>query len=409
MANIEVARSYSHHLQINSQDQYLPHVKLMFLILIMPGGMAIFHIYTPQAEISASLHSDVLLPCFFSLANSKNELKYVIVTWKCNGVRIAQYMNGEVKSSSRAEMLENDLEMGNASLILRNVNLNDKGDYECQVYEVPNLGKVNMSLKVTAAPQVFLKPPEIAVDRIKLLECHVVGFYPENISVEWWSHSRPLFNMTPLLVYQNPDGTYSTVRHLNYTSLGMNVSEKLSCQVTHESQEGKPIKIPLQICKPVLTLFPQTVSTEGKHDSVCQLKGCFFSKAVIRWIHKNTTIAKYTCMDARVCGSKVVLTVSITKDKMMEDRGALFCEAKIKDFDMLLTQPVTFAHKENGSMLAYILPVVNGVGLSLLVCLACLMYCNPCKMSRERSIYSQHKTAKWSSYSSEVTTETQLL
>uniref|UniRef100_A0A8C4SVX5 Tapasin-related protein-like n=1 Tax=Erpetoichthys calabaricus TaxID=27687 RepID=A0A8C4SVX5_ERPCA len=345
MANVEVVRSYSFHLQINSQDQYLQYVKLIFLLLVMPGAMAIFHIYTPQAEIRASLHSDVFLPCFFSLANSKNELKYVVVTWKCNGVRISQYMNGEVKSSSRAEMLENELKMGNASLILRNVNVNDKGDYECVVYEVPNLGKVNVSLKLTAAPQVFIKPPVIAIDRIKLLECHVVGFYPENISVEWWSHSRPLFNMTPLLVYQNPDGTYSTVRHLNYTSLGMNVGETLSCQVTHESREGNPIKIPLQICEPVLTLFPQTVSIEGKHDIVCQLKGCFFRKAVISWIHKNTTLTKYTCMDTRVCENKVVITVSTTKDKTMEERGELLCEAKIKDFDMLLTQPVTFTHK----------------------------------------------------------------
>ncbi|XP_028672810.2 tapasin-related protein-like [Erpetoichthys calabaricus] len=328
--------------------------------------MAIFHTSTRQPEISASLHSDVLLPCVFSLANSKNELKYVIITWKANGVIIAQYMNGEVKASSRAEMLGSELQMGNASLILRNVSLNDKGDYECEVYEVPNLGTVKVSLKVTAAPQVFLNPKVIGFDRPVALECHAVGFYPPgNISVEWWSGSRPLPNQIPLQLYQIQDGSYRTVRHHIYTSFGMVVNDTLSCRVTHESQGGKPIVVPLQVCKPVMTVSPQTVTRGGKHNIVCKLEGCF-SNAVISWINKNKSIKQYTCMSTWDCVN------IITGEKKMDEFDELFCKAEVEGFDMNITQPVKIINQGGDRCPWITILVLFGVLLIISFCRVCL-------------------------------------
>uniref|UniRef100_A0A8C4SN39 Ig-like domain-containing protein n=1 Tax=Erpetoichthys calabaricus TaxID=27687 RepID=A0A8C4SN39_ERPCA len=91
----------------------------------------------------------VLLPCTFSVKNSNNGLKFVIITWKRNGIQLAQYQAETMKDTSRAALLINELPKGDASLLLRNVTISDEGDYECEVHEAPNTRSGNVSLKIT--------------------------------------------------------------------------------------------------------------------------------------------------------------------------------------------------------------------------------------------------------------------
>uniref|UniRef100_A0A8C4SL03 Ig-like domain-containing protein n=1 Tax=Erpetoichthys calabaricus TaxID=27687 RepID=A0A8C4SL03_ERPCA len=113
------------------------------------SAVAKFEFSTPQSEVSTFLHTSVFLPCYFTVAKSRNGLNFVIVNWRHNDLELAQYMDDEVKTKTgRVVLLESELHRGNASLILKDVAISDEGNYECEVIEAPNIASGKIRLKV---------------------------------------------------------------------------------------------------------------------------------------------------------------------------------------------------------------------------------------------------------------------
>ncbi|XP_039620443.1 uncharacterized protein LOC120536180 [Polypterus senegalus] len=306
-------------------------------ILLLSVTEAKFSISMPQSELISPLHTNVLLPCFFTLANSKHGLKYVIVTWKQNNIELAKYREGKVKSTSKVTLLESQLQRGNASLLIKNVTVGDEGHYLCEVYEVPNLSKGSVQLRVTVPPVVSLNPPMAEKGKSVTLKCHVEKFYPEVISIRWKRGTKCLDSQEPSKISRNPEGTFSAMSFYNYTSIYEGLSENISCIVKHQSKEGHKVEIPLQICKPTLTVPVKTLHRGKKQKVMCKLQGCLFNKATVSLKRNGKTLSKSQCWDVKQCVSKTEFVPSTSDGKMH-----FTCEAVIEGLNTSVAKHVTF-------------------------------------------------------------------
>ncbi|KAL1268026.1 hypothetical protein QQF64_033389 [Cirrhinus molitorella] len=106
-----------------------------------------------------NLAEDVVLDCRF-LSNSGNEqFSDVSITWlkdTLSGVvyeykkKEAQLQGQNTQFKNRAELFSNAISMGNASLLLRNVKLEDEGVYRCSVTAPKVSGTTSVNLRVAA-------------------------------------------------------------------------------------------------------------------------------------------------------------------------------------------------------------------------------------------------------------------
>ncbi|XP_028670844.2 titin-like isoform X1 [Erpetoichthys calabaricus] len=349
--------------------------KVLF-ILLLPEVLAKFQFSIPHPEVSASLHTDVLLPCTFSVKNSNNGLKFVIITWKRNGIQLAQYQAETMKDTSRAALLINELPKGDASLLLRNVTISDEGDYECEVHEAPNTRSGNVSLKITATPKVFVKPSLLLVDEENLLECLVEGFYPRNISLEWFKDSISLPMQEPLHFKNNSDGTFSVVNHYNYTPTSSDIGGNLTCQVTSGSQLRHMVEIPFQICKLTIDVSPRTL-IKGKEEKVtCKLNGCHFSRANVSWKRNNRTFTVMQCRGTKECESETTFKISTAPQKDVD----YSCEAEVDGLGKPLAERVVLNLQGKGEpsnlMLRIFVHTLLAILLGMVVYMAGQIYHN---------------------------------
>ncbi|XP_051790684.1 tapasin-related protein-like [Erpetoichthys calabaricus] len=147
-------------------------------------------------------------------------------------------------------MVQSELENFNASLLLKQVTIEDGGEYTCEVSETMlETATARVTLKVVALPKVFVKPSLKMPNRSSTLECHVQHFYPRDITIEWVKDSMPLLHQRPLQIEQNGDQTLSTVNRYLYFHETKDVAANISCRVKHESLYGSVKEIPLQFCR----------------------------------------------------------------------------------------------------------------------------------------------------------------
>ncbi|XP_028670840.1 uncharacterized protein LOC114661806 isoform X2 [Erpetoichthys calabaricus] len=309
--------------------------RLLFIPLL-PVVFAKFQFSIPHPEVSASLHADVLLPCTFSVRNTKNGLKFVIITWKRNGVQLAQYKDDAIQNTSRTELLITELSKGDASLLLRNVTVSDEGDYKCEVHEAPNTRSGNVSLKVTASPKVLVKPTLLLVDKENILACQAEGFYPRNISIEWLKDSSSLPKQEPLYFKDNSDGTFSAMSYYNYTPTSSELGGNLTCRVTSGSHLRHVVEIPLKICKLTINVSPKTLMHGEEEKVTCRVDGCHFSKVTVSWKRNERTFTVVHCQGTKECESEATFMMSTAEKKEVN----YSCEAEIEGLGKPLIERV---------------------------------------------------------------------
>uniref|UniRef100_A0A8C4SWT3 CD276 antigen homolog n=1 Tax=Erpetoichthys calabaricus TaxID=27687 RepID=A0A8C4SWT3_ERPCA len=310
--------------------KYVVHCAIMLTMLT--GALAVFTVSSSQREITASFHSDVVLPCFFTLSRMDNGLKYVIISWKHNNTQIEQYKLQQRKSTRKYSMFGEELEKGNASLLIRNVTFQDEGSYECEVYEVPFKSSIHIMLVVMASPVMSLIPNLVMMNQSTLLECHAWGFYPNALSFEWKRNSQPLYSQEPVNLTSNSNGTFSAVSFYNYTPVAGYDTGNISCLVKHESLGQQYVENSVQICKPNLTILPRFLSINEKQNILCKLHGCRFSNATISWKNNGILFSTTECQKVKECVSEANLPLS---------KENIICEAEVEGLK-LKTEPALF-------------------------------------------------------------------
>lgn len=138
-----------------------------------------------------------LISCKFS-SPQLPDLEMIGVVWyqKRQGieVKLIEILGDPPKSSfpSRASISTEKLRHGDASLHLPGVQLEDAGEYRCEVVVTPSKGQGSILLNVVAQPRIslILKQASVKPNKEVTLNCTANHFFPENITIRWEKKSQ---------------------------------------------------------------------------------------------------------------------------------------------------------------------------------------------------------------------------
>ncbi|XP_043105452.1 V-set domain-containing T-cell activation inhibitor 1 [Puntigrus tetrazona] len=143
-----------------------------------------------------NLADDVVLDCRF-LSNSGNEqFSDVSITWLKDSVsgvvyeyknKAAQLQGQNTQFKNRVQLFSDAISMGNASLLLRNVKLEDEGVYRCSVNAPKVSGTTSVNLRVAA-----FSAPTFTQQNGSLL-AQALKWFPQP-EVSWLSQTGQLLN-----------------------------------------------------------------------------------------------------------------------------------------------------------------------------------------------------------------------
>ncbi|XP_051790787.1 uncharacterized protein LOC114642422 [Erpetoichthys calabaricus] len=205
---------------------------LLLLLLWASGSQAKVSVFSSQPNVVALRHTDVVLPCSFSVSPGPVDTQGVTITWNQYGFLVARFENGEATSRQEATLFEQNLREGNASLLLRSIVKRDEGQYECEVNYAGEKGSASLALTIQVPPEVVLHPELVHLLTQHCVTCSAQNFYPKQINFIWTMSgvTKMPFNTTePQL---NPDGTYNSESVYCFTPTSR---DGLTCEVHHEA------------------------------------------------------------------------------------------------------------------------------------------------------------------------------
>uniref|UniRef100_A0A8C4TBQ4 Ig-like domain-containing protein n=1 Tax=Erpetoichthys calabaricus TaxID=27687 RepID=A0A8C4TBQ4_ERPCA len=174
-----------------SAMRQLSKIIIMFCMLLLPHTTDTrFQMSTQDQNVITSLNSDVLLPCIFRTQGDFVDTEFIIVTWTHNNKEIARYKAGDVLITSKALLFESELQKGNASLLLSNFQVGDKGEYICHVVDAPDEGQIRVRLEDLLKMRII--PDTLVKGKEQIISCLIDGHYTEEINIIWKKNGVPL-------------------------------------------------------------------------------------------------------------------------------------------------------------------------------------------------------------------------
>ncbi|XP_026074234.1 V-set domain-containing T-cell activation inhibitor 1-like [Carassius auratus] len=185
---------------------------MIFLIVVI-SGLIIFilaiafsvsqgTVESRSPSTVGNLAEDVVLDCRF-LSNSGNaQFSDVSITWlkdSLSGVvyeykkKAAQLQGQNAQFQNRVQLFSDAISMGNASLLLRNVKLEDEGVYRCSVNAPKVSGTTSVNLRVAA-----FSAPTFNLESNGSLSAQANKWFPRP-EVSWLSQSGQLLNSTQII------------------------------------------------------------------------------------------------------------------------------------------------------------------------------------------------------------------
>ncbi|XP_073460092.1 uncharacterized protein [Aquarana catesbeiana] len=210
-------------------------------------GLTVTGKYVP---IEALRGDDVTIPCLLSGVPIPLNLQIVSVVWTLrlqNGIEREVYsFRSSSHQSSRpgSYMDDRDLQQGNASLSIPNIQIEDEGDYICFVIITTEAGTTTSTLDVTVKPQAFLEYMIHIEDGFPgSVFCNVINFYPGEVEIRWVKHSKGIItspsldkDVSPTKQSRNSDGTFNVTSDLTVRPESRDEpGDVFSCIVSHRS------------------------------------------------------------------------------------------------------------------------------------------------------------------------------
>ncbi|XP_040183828.1 uncharacterized protein LOC120916956 [Rana temporaria] len=241
--------------------QKIPHV-IFFLLLLGSGDFQVrgLTVTGKDGPTEALRGEDVTIPCLLSGVLIPLNLQILSVRWSRrlqNGTEytIYQFHDSHHQSSRPgSHMNDRDLQQGNASLSIPNIQITDEGDYHCSVIVTPDADSATSTLHVSVKPQtnliyrglneaLYLGPASCEVGYPGPAFCEVSNFYPEEVKIRWVKHSKGITTSTSLdedvsftTPLRNRDGTFNVTSMLNLRPDSRDEpGDIFSCIVTHRS------------------------------------------------------------------------------------------------------------------------------------------------------------------------------
>lgn len=146
-------------------------IEILFLLILFLRTCTAVQVFVPRSPVTGYSGSSVLLECFFNDTAEAVDLSKLVLTWRFQNKEVAKYdedADETVTKIPRAELFVDELQSGNASLLLKYVTSGDAGKYTCSVqytlYEIQNR---KLTLNVLDPP-VTTKPTFIPTEVIEV-------------------------------------------------------------------------------------------------------------------------------------------------------------------------------------------------------------------------------------------------
>ncbi|XP_043942488.1 CD276 antigen-like isoform X2 [Protopterus annectens] len=179
-------------------------------------------VLVPHSMIKVQSGSSVMLGCHFTIASETVDTTILLVIWTLNGTEVARYdevMDENRILNSRANLFCENISNGNASLLLKDIRLQDSGEYMCIIM----YNQERQDKKITL--DVFEHAFQVAVPHTRvtaqygssaLLGCQfAVGYEtlnPQKLGITWLFQGHEL--VAHVDFYADEEMTYKATAHL---------------------------------------------------------------------------------------------------------------------------------------------------------------------------------------------------
>ncbi|XP_028303050.1 butyrophilin-like protein 1 isoform X2 [Gouania willdenowi] len=221
---------------------------------------------------------DVVLPCSvpFSVTDQLFDWK------KVSHSDIFHYQKGTYNNFRGPVFhFEDELESGNASVVIRKAQVTDSGNYTCNFPNHPPMEKAHIDLTVGAArwPVISLHKATNGI----LLKCRVLGAFPKP-EVRWLDSSGNVLlpDEDPQVSYR--DHHYDVVLKTTVTESGHYSCEATQREIHHRNQTETYVLTP----GPLVPLTTQHKATNGILLK-CRVLGAF-PKPEVRWLDSSGNV-----------------------------------------------------------------------------------------------------------------------
>ncbi|KAE8576367.1 hypothetical protein XENTR_v10004152 [Xenopus tropicalis] len=270
-----------------------------FLWILLPIAEGTIEVRTDPLQVRGFVTKSTLLSCRF-MAPRDTKLEDIAVRWTVQSrgaMRPVYSFDGNRTELDRRQTFL-DLSLlgnGNASLYLKEITVEDEGEYTCTVLITPHVGHSTIALKVTAQPHMSLEPhnPTYIHGEIKTFFCIVQNYYPQKIELNWLVSELDKEQVLPKTYCTsdpalNNDGTYSVKSQI---ALVLNESDSGAtmyiCEVRHESLE-QPARARTSVflaSAPLVSpiIPPALVIANEKMTFTCNINGFRPKPIIIQW------------------------------------------------------------------------------------------------------------------------------
>ncbi|XP_065588280.1 tapasin-related protein-like [Cyrtonyx montezumae] len=241
---------------------------------------AVLAVRTRLPRLRSALGSDAALDCAFAA----DPRVAVAVGWALRR-RGRRERRITASSGGRAEMLPEP--RGNATLLLRRVEIGDEGTYICAVRAAALELEQAVQLQVTEQPTVTVNVHSLSLvegEQQKLV-CDIRNYYPADIQAQWLREPRgagQLPDSVPNVLSsshrQSSNGTYSFSRFFLLTATLRDNGRTYTCRVEHAS-----LRAPVR--RSVTVAMREATSTSWLLLLLLSLTGCLV--AALHHLHKG--------------------------------------------------------------------------------------------------------------------------
>ncbi|XP_059831700.1 natural cytotoxicity triggering receptor 3 ligand 1-like isoform X2 [Hypanus sabinus] len=192
------------------------------------------------------LYTDITLECKVTdFGSPVLDLSNVGVQWLYGSQKKEIYIfNAGTVTAKRsgAKISTTELQKGDASLYLPNIQLSEAGEYSCVVLVTPDKVEKSSRVVVLAKPKVLLSTQHITIlnGTEKSVWCNATEFYPQNHEIFWEKISRGKAERLERHVYtgavvSNNDGTFNVSSNIRIVPTLNDDGNIYKCTVRHQS------------------------------------------------------------------------------------------------------------------------------------------------------------------------------
>ncbi|XP_051790668.1 CD276 antigen-like isoform X2 [Erpetoichthys calabaricus] len=252
-----------------------------------------FHVSTPSSPVTGLIHKDVLLPCTFT--DEPVDLIYLYVVWKHGNKDMVKYQYQSITADPRMMLFENELRRGNASLLLRNLTIEDEGEYTCEVVDSPYSGTGVVRLRVLAPPLLQCIPVLVKSGEETRLECQAKDFYPKDIKFSWHAGVKHIGPQNPDFVSKPKlNGSFDASSYYSYIPNSGDAPENVYCEVQHEALD-KPLRTAVDMKfrrRAIVTVSPETLVKNAEQTLACKVHGYYPDGVKVTWLKDEEPLKK---------------------------------------------------------------------------------------------------------------------